>query len=279
MTFACGAFDFLSLDSEKVEVVAVGGNSMGWYTALYAAGSLDIDHTVDLVEIMGNMTRDEQIGGQVIYPAVDDEWRRAVEHEQTIHAALMAADDAGHAAGHSIHYGGFEVLWAHPEGVEFLVNNLPKVELGKRKYPLQLPGHSAFHSPLMQEVSEQALKQLHDLPWQSPRLPLIDGHGHQWRPLTTRPEGIREYTLHSQVTRTFDFSATVRIALREYAPDYLVLLGPGEALDSAVAQVLIEERWQRIDSRSAFLDRQQIDPPVISMARPEQAALAALQSG
>jgi hypothetical protein len=39
-----------------------------------------------------------------------------------------------------------------------------------------------------------------------------------------------------------------------------------------VAQVIIAERWQGIDSRSAFAARQEESPLLISMARPEQAA-------
>jgi len=37
--------------------------------------------------------------------------------------------------------------------------------------------------------------------------------------------------------------------------------------------VLIAERWQGIDSREAFLERQQEEPFVLSMARAEQAVV------
>ena len=138
-------------------------------------------------------------------------------------------------------------------------------------FVLRLLGNSAFHSDLMDSVVERARAQLGDLGLRAPTVPLIDGRGVQWRPLTAGADDLRDYTLATQVTETFDFTAAVRVALREYAPERLVLLGPGESLGSAVAQVLIAERWQGIDSREAFLARQAAEPVVVSMARPEQA--------
>ncbi len=74
----------------------------------------------------------------------------------------------------------------------------------------------------------------------------------------------------------YDFSALVRVALREYAPDAFVLLGPGDALGAAVAHIVIAERWQGIDSRDAFVERQEDDPLLISLGRSEQATLVTL---
>lgn len=271
LTFACTAADFLRLDAHALEIVAVGGNSMGWYSALFVAGALDLDDTFELVETMGGATRDGSVGGQLVYPMVDEQWHADAERRAQVDAAIAAAGAAGKRAGWSIRYGGFAVLWAEDAGIETLRRTLPEIKVGARKYPLELPGHSAFHSPLLQAVSESAMTRLAGLSWRAPDAPLIDGRGHAWRRLGGDPDALRRYTLQTQVLETFDFSATVRVALREYAPEVLVLLGPGDTLGAAVAQVLIEERWQGIDSRDAFARRQQEDPLLISMARPEQA--------
>ncbi len=271
LTFACTAFDFLRLDPAKVEVVAVGGNSMGWYSALFTGGALTLEDTFDLVETMGGMTRDRQIGAQVIYPLTENDWRADEEARGRVDGAIESVRAAGHQAGWSIHYGGFAVVWADDEGVAPLLDALPETTSGSRKYPLQLPGHAAFHSPLMQASSDRGVEQLASLPWRAPRVPMVDGRGFQWRPLTTDPAALCEYTLRTQVLETFDFSSTVRVALREYAPDQIVLLGPGEALGAAVAQVVIAERWQGIDSREAFAERQEDDPFIVSIGRPDQA--------
>lgn len=271
LIFSVGVHDALRIDPARARVVAVAGNSMGWYTALWCAGAVDLSEGWRLVTTMGDMTRDGTIGGQLVYPVVDDDWRADAGRAAAVQAALEGAHGRGRAAGLSIRYGGIAVLWAEEAALGELEAALPPLRLGRRDYPLRLQGNSAFHSSLMRPVSEQALRELSDLHLVAPRVPLIDGRGTQWRPLTSPVEELLEYTLRTQVTETFDFSAAVRVALREYAPDRIVLLGPGDSLGAAVAQVLIAERWQGIDSREAFTRRQEDDPVVLSMARPDQA--------
>ena len=43
-----------------------------------------------------------------------------------------------------------------------------------------------------------------------------------------------------QVIKSYDFSSSVIVALKEFCPDNIILLGPGNTLGSAVAQILIE---------------------------------------
>lgn len=273
LTFAVTARDFTRLDPQRCRIVAATGNSMGWYSALYCGGALSLPEAWRLIETMGSMTRAGAIGGQVIYPIVDEDWRRDAGRASRVAEALGGVHEAGHRAGISIHFGGFEVLWGDDAALPELMQRLPACTLGKQQYPMQLYGNSAFHSPLMVDVAEAGQAGLEDLAWRAPRVPLIDGRGVQWRPLSADLDELRDYTLATQVLEMYDFRASVRVLLREYAPERIVLLGPGESLGGAVAQVIIDERWQGIDGREAFLRRQQEDPLLISMARPEQAAL------
>lgn len=270
LTFAVTLRDLALLDRERARPVAVAGNSMGWYTALACAGALSLDAAWRLMETLAAATSDAA-GGQVVYPLVDDDWRPDEARRALVGEALVEARAAGHRVGTSIRFGGQAVLWGDDGGVRFLLKRLPERRLGSRDYPLQLLGNGAFHSPLMAAASERARDELAGLEWRPPETPLVDGRGCQWRPLTTDPDELADYTLVTQVVETFDFAAAVRVALREYAPDRLVLLGPGDSLGGAVAQVLVRERWRGIDSREAFLERQRQDPFVISMSRPEQA--------
>lgn len=273
LIFAVTLRDMALLDPRKVRPVAVGGNSMGWYSALCCAGTLALEDAWTLVETMAAATGGDGLGGQVIYPLVDEAWRPDARESARVEELLGQARDAGHRAGLSIRFGGYAVLWADGGGVRFLLESLPACKLGGQEYPLQLFGNGPFHSPLMDAAAARARAQAEDLGWGAPSVPLVDGRGAQWRPLTTDPEELLEYTLGTQVVETFDFAATVRVALREYAPDRLVLLGPGDSLGGAVAQVLVQEGWRGIDSREAFLERQREDPFVVSLGRPEQAAL------
>ena len=274
LTFACTAADYQRLDPGRCRVVAVAGNSMGWYSALFCAGALTLGDAMLLVETMGGMSRDGPIGGQLIYPVTDDRWLADGELAERVDAALAAAREAGHQVGDSIRYGGSRVLWGDDAGLRALRERLPPCEAGGRTYPLLLRGHAAFHSPLLEDYARRGSAALGDrIDWRPPQVALIDGRGRQWSPLATSTRELADYTLRTQVTETFDFTACVRVALREFAPDLLVCLGPGDVLGAPVAQVLIQERWQGITDRAAFLARQRSDPLVVSFARDEQRRL------
>ena len=113
---------------------------------------------------------------------------------------------------------------------------------------------------------------LADLGWRQPRVPLIDGRGKVWRRFQSDLQELRRYTLRTQVVEPFDFSCALRLAVREFNPDHLALLGPGEVLGGSMAQVLIGEGWRGLDSKSDFQMAQSGPQPVLAaMNRPRQA--------
>ncbi|HWU87159.1 MAG TPA: hypothetical protein VN253_07790, partial [Kofleriaceae bacterium] len=87
LTFACTAVDLAAIGAgepgragsaiarARVDVVGVTGNSMGFYTALYAAGALSLLEAARLVETLGAYQAERVIGGQLVYPLVGDDWR------------------------------------------------------------------------------------------------------------------------------------------------------------------------------------------------------------
>ncbi|HEY2481196.1 MAG TPA: hypothetical protein VGI30_03210, partial [Caulobacteraceae bacterium] len=99
-----------------------------------------------------------------------------------------------------------------------------------------------------------------------------DGAGRIWRPHATEPAALWNYTLGEQVVATYDFTSAIRVAVREFAPDRLIVLGPGETLGSAVAQSLIAARWRGLDSKAAFSAAQDADAPLLAMGRADQRA-------
>lgn len=249
-----------------VEVVAVIGNSMGWYTALGVAGALPLPDTLRLIETMGQYQANNVIGGQLLYPLVDEDWRALPSPE--LDAVIR---DLG--LHWSIHLGGQAILGGPQSAINEAMKRLPVRRVGERDAPMALPLHSAFHTPLMAETSMRAFGDLSDLAWQAPRVPLVDGRGVVFRPRWADPEALRDYTLGTQVTEPYDFTRSVLVALREYAPDGIVLLGPGGNLGGPVTQVMIAEGWRGLHSRQDFLAMQREAPFVISMARPEQRGL------
>ncbi|MBI4576161.1 MAG: ACP S-malonyltransferase [Planctomycetes bacterium] len=278
LTFVGGALEAELLAARgSLEVVAVGGNSLGWYTALAVAGALDFPSAFRLVETVAALQEAAETrragGGQVLYPVVDEEWRADEGRREAVERSLEAAGTAGGAVWRSIRYGAYEVLGGDARGLDALRAALPPVRHGGRDYPAVPGRHLAFHTPLMAGLSAAAREALADLAWAAPRLPLVDGRGVQWRPRWADPAALAAYTLGTQMVETFDLVATARVVLREYAPEVLVALGPGDTLGAALGAVLVEEGWSGVRSRSDFLERQRGDAPlVLSMGRPADRA-------
>lgn len=263
LTFACSLVDLTCLDTSRYQVVGVTGNSMGWYTSLAAADSLALPDAVRLVDTMGAYQAGNQVGGQVIYPVLEEDWSASSTLEADITRVLEEAGAAGHHAYRSIRLGGYAVLGADRSGVKYLLEHLPKLKRGTREFPTQLPLHSAFHTPLLDATSVQAQQDLADLAFQPPSVPLTDGHGFTYRPRCADPSAIAHYTLGPQVREMFDFTLGVRAALRHCAPDLLILLGPGNSLGAPCAQILLQERWRGISSRAELDAAQSSHEPAI----------------
>ena len=75
LIYACTLGDSLSLAG--VEVVAVTGNSMGWYSALACAGALSPMDGFTVVNTMGTLMQEALIGGQLVYPFMGEGWQGA----------------------------------------------------------------------------------------------------------------------------------------------------------------------------------------------------------
>lgn len=246
--------------SEEHELVAAGGNSLGWYTALAAAGALAFEDGFRLVQRMALLQEEGEPGGQVIYPVVDGDWRPDGAAREAVERALASARGE---AFPSITLGGTLVLAGTPAGVRHLLEVLPPVQLGRTAYPFRLAGHGPYHTPLARSVAEAAPRVLESLRFRRPRVPLVDGRGAIFSPWSADLDALRRYTLGAQVTEPFDFTATVRVCLREHAPELLVLPGPGNSLGGVCGQVLAQEGWRGIRSRADFAAVQEGDAPIV----------------
>ena len=269
LIYACSAVDFLAIDRDRYEIVAVTGNSMGWYTALWCGGALDDSAGFDLVHTMGSMMKAGVIGGQLVYPIVGEDWRLDPERLGAVQRAFSSlASVDGAEAYISIRFGGYVVIGGNQVGLSYLMKALPKVD--DDRYPFQLVNHAAFHTPLLRETSERAFSLLGTELFQKPRYPLVDWRCMIWQPYSTDVEALREYTLGHQVYAQYDFCAAVGVALKEFAPDCMILLGPGSSSGGALGQILVENRWFGINSKAEFQKRQESDPVLFAMGREDQ---------
>lgn len=274
LIYACSAADFMAIDRDAFEIVAVTGNSMGWYSALALAGAVRNENAFRLIHTMGSMMKGGIVGGQLIYPVVDAEWRRDPDRVQLVDNAVREVGRMADCVVHpSIHFGGYAILGGNEKALQILMKSLPQVEDGK--YPFILVNHAAFHTPLLQATSERAFVELGVDLFDAPTLPLVDGRGAIWQPYATDVEELRHYTLGHQVVETYDFSKAVSVTLKEFAPDVLILLGPGSTSGGAVGQILVDNGWWGIGSKADFARRQAEDPVLFAMGREDQFAKVA----
>ena len=261
LIYACSLSDYLSIDQNKYEIVAITGNSMGWYIALALGGALNSENAYTLIHIMGSMMKNGIIGGQIIYPIVDENWQVDEAKKENV---LIEIEKVG--AYVSINLGGYLVIGGKQNALDILLKQLPTDD----KYPFQLPFHGAFHTPLMEEISANGLAKLPSTFFQKSNIPLVDGRGHIWSPYSTNISELHAYTLGHQVLETYDFSKAVSVVIKEFCPDKLVLLGPGNLLGGSIGQIMIENNWLDIDSKKAFSFLQKQDPYLLSMGIKEQ---------
>jgi [acyl-carrier-protein] S-malonyltransferase len=256
--------DFTAIDRERFDVVAVTGNSMGWYTALACAGAVSPENGFRVADAMGVNSQKHAPGGQMVLVLAGDDWR--------VDPALAAQVERAMAetvARPSIRLGGMLVVAGDAPALAALEHALPPLP----RPPLHLAGNGPFHTPLMAASAEAARASLPQAWFGNPAVPLIDGRGAIMRPYASDSHALWDYTFGAQILETYDFTAALTVAIREFAPDRIVLLGPGETLGGAIGQVLVALRWQGITDKAAFMARQAANPILLAMGRAEQRAL------
>ncbi len=239
------------------------GNSMGWYTALAVTGALSFEDGFHLVQRMALLQEEGVAGGQLIYPLVDEDWNPVPERVQAVQQALENGENGAGQAFPSIDLAGYTVLAGDEAGLTRLRAALPKLQQGGVPYPLRLAQHGPYHTPLARGVSEQAKRDLRELEFSLPKMPLIDGRGVCWSPWSSDLAAMREYTLGHQVTEPYNLALGCTVALKEFNPELLVLLGPGNSLGGICGQILVANKWRGIDSRAAFSVVQKGAQPVL----------------
>ena len=258
------------LDAERIagdhEVVVVVASSTGWYTSLAASGALDFDEAFRLVQEMALGADTDLPGGaaELIYPLSDEAWHPDPASASALTAAFAGLNGDAHRAQE---LGPFAVVAGTRAGIGQLASKLPPVTLADRAYPVRLAMGDAWHTPLRAAAAEAAAARLSDLVWQRPSVTLIDGRGVRFTPWSTDPEELAGYTLHEHPRSTYDFASSFRVALREYAPDVVLLPGPGATLGAACAQIIVSEGYAGLRSRGEFEGTQSGAKPILLSVR------------
>ena len=269
LIYACAMADFAAIDRDRFDIVAVSGNSMGWYLALACAGIVDFDSGARLVNIMGGLMHQKGQGGQLVWSMADSDWRidpaKAAVVEAVLADAAARIDIAVHV---SIRLGAMIVFAADDAGMAWLMERLPKDD----RFPMKLNYHAAFHSPLLGHIVAEAKALNPNDDFGVGSIAAIDGTGYAWSPKAFNPAVIHDYTLSSQINSTYNFTRAVQVAAQEFCPDRIAILGPGTTLGAPVVQALINCGWRGLSGKADFQARQSDNPVLISMGMADQRA-------
>ena len=260
------------LDAERIaddhEVVVVVASSTGWYTALAASGALGFDDAFRLVQEMATAAEeplpDDAAPAELVYPLTDDAWD---PDEMRSTALDDAVAQAGPEAARALELGSFSVVAGTADAIGRIGDALPPVNVGGRSYPLRLSAADAWHTPLRSAAASAATRRIGSLTWARPNVTLVDGRATRFTPWSTDPAELAAHSLVSHAEAPYDFARAFRVALREYAPEVVLLPGPGASLGAACAQLIVAEGYRGIRSRTEFEAVQAGPAPILLSMR------------
>ena len=268
LIFAASFGDYLAIDRERVEIVAVTGNSMGWYSALACGGALSATDGFQVANTMGTLMQQALIGGQLIHPWMGEDWVPNASRKQALLKLVADIDAQPDRQLHfSIDLGGMLVLAGDAAGLAAFEQSVEPVQ---QRFPMRLANHAAFHTPLQEPVAARGREALDPALFSQPETPLVDGNGRIWWPGASDPQSLYDYTLGAQVTQPYDFTRAITVAAREFAPDLFIILGPGTTLGGAVAQSLIVADWRQMRGRGDFRREQDATGLLAAMGMADQ---------
>jgi malonyl CoA-acyl carrier protein transacylase len=204
-------------DDDAGEAIAAAGHSLGEYAALVAAGALQFDDAVKLVDERADAMADageRRAGGMIAMLGGESRDVRALADR----LGLVVAND--NAPGQLVLSGSVDALEAAEE--------VARDETGARARRLDVTG--AFHSPLMQPAAARLRAALESTPVSAMEIPVYS-NGSAAPFVDIRDE------LAENLLRPVRWRETL-LALRTAGVDRFVELGPGAVLTGLVKRTL-----------------------------------------
>ena len=170
-TFLTSMVIFDSLQRVGVEAAAHAGHSLGEYSALTAAGSLDFEDAVKLVTERGEAMQvcaESQEGTMAAILGLDDD---------LVESACHRVDDDVWVANYNAP--GQVVIAGSPSGID-AASEIAK-EIGAKR-AMRLPVSGAFHTPFMEPARDRLREAIESIEFRAPDHPVyanVDAIGHE----------------------------------------------------------------------------------------------------
>jgi [acyl-carrier-protein] S-malonyltransferase len=212
----------------------VAGHSLGEYTALVAAGALDVDDGLRLVRERGRlmqMAGEERPGAMAALLGLDEEAATALCRETGAQVCNLNAP-------------GQVVIGGTLAAVEASLD-LARQRGARRAIRLNVSG--AFHTELMAPAVEGMVRALDSVTLRDPRVPVLaNGSG---SPLTSASQ-VRDELLY-QLDHPVQWQRSVE-HMAGAGVDTFIELGPGQVLTALIRRVAPGTRLLNIDSATAI---------------------------
>ncbi len=205
----------------------VGGHSLGEYSALTAAGALDLSNAARLLKARGQAMQEAVpvgVGAMAALLGLD-----IGPVEEVVAEAEKAAPDGAICVAANDNADGQVVLSGHVAAVEAAIE-IAKEKGAKRA--MLLPVSAPFHCPLMQPAADAMAEKLAEVTIAPPRVPLV---ANVTASEVSDPETIRKL-LVEQVTGRVRWRESV-LYMGEQGVTDLVELGTGKILTGMVRRI------------------------------------------
>lgn len=208
-------YEALKEEYPNINVDIMAGHSLGEYSALYAAGVLDLENGIDLVGKRGFFMNQAALEKKTGMVAVKGESQdQIIEYMRTLNISNLYPSNVN--AYNQIVYSGTEesiqeLMDMEQENISFV--------------PLKVKG--GFHSPFMNEAKENMHRVLYNQilnPFKCSVISNVDG-------TIYKSEKQVVERLEQQIIRPVQWVATIEKMI-EYGIDILIEVGPGKILTS-----------------------------------------------